>query len=85
MKPSNLWTIGVCLVVLGIAAHWFGWDALLWFPRSALEWLFWLPAMIADTVGGIIAAVEASPSTVGLVVLGIVLMIVAKLWMRPKG
>jgi hypothetical protein len=78
LKPSSLWTLGVCLVVLGIAAHWFGWDALLWFPRMALEWLVWAPAAIMD-------AIEDSPSTVGLIALGIVLMVVARIWMRPKG
>lgn len=78
MRPSSLWTLGVCLVVLGIAAHWFGWDAVLWFPREAIYWLTWAPAAIME-------AIEASPGTVGIIALGIVLMVVAKIWMRPKG
>ncbi|MDB5376076.1 MAG: hypothetical protein JWR00_522 [Rubritepida sp.] len=78
MRPSSLWTLGVCLVALGLAAHWFGWDALLWFPRAALAWVTWAPAAI-------IGAIEESPSTVGLIALGIVLMVVAKIWMRPTG
>jgi len=78
VRPSSLWTLGVCLVVLGFAAHWFGWDALLWFPRAVLDWLGWAPAAI-------MAAIEDSPSTVGLIALGLLLMVVAKIWMRPKG
>lgn len=78
MRPSGLWTLGVCLVVLGVAANWLGWDALLWFPREAFYWLSWAPVVIMD-------AVRDSPSTVGLIALGIVLMVVAKVWMRPKG
>lgn len=77
MKPSTLWTLGVCLIVLGIAAHWFGWDVLLWFPRSVLDWLAWGPAAILE-------AIQDSPSTVGLIALGLVLMGVAKLWMRGQ-
>lgn len=78
MKPSSLWTLGLCLVLLGVGAHWFGWDALLWFPRAVLDWLSWGPAAILD-------AIEEAPSTVGLIALGIVLMVVAKMWMRQKG
>jgi hypothetical protein len=78
LKPSSLWTWGVCLVVIGVAARWFGWDALLWFPRLALDWLAWAPAAI-------VAAIEDSPSTVGLIALGVLLMVVAKIRMRPKG
>lgn len=78
MKQSHVWTLGVSLVVLGVAAHWFGWDVLLWFPREVFYWLTWLPAMILD-------AIEASPSTVGIIALGILLMVAAKVWMRPKG
>lgn len=64
--------------MLGIAAHWFGWDALLWFPRSVLDWLSWGPAAILE-------AIEEQPGTLGLVALGVVLMVVAKLWMRKGG
>lgn len=78
LRPSSLWTIGLCLVVIGLAAHALGWDALLWFPRMALDWLTWAPAAIVE-------AIQDSPSTVGLIALGLLLMIVAKIWMRPRG
>jgi hypothetical protein len=32
-----LWSAGTMLVVLGLAAHLFGWDALLWVPAMVLE------------------------------------------------
>jgi hypothetical protein len=32
-----LWTIGTSLVLLGLAARWLGWDALLWLPQAALD------------------------------------------------
>jgi hypothetical protein len=32
-----LWFLGASLVVLGLAAHAFGWDALLWIPEAALS------------------------------------------------
>jgi hypothetical protein len=32
-----LWSVGAMLVVLGLAAHFFGWDALLWVPAMAIE------------------------------------------------
>ncbi len=32
-----LWTAGSVLVALGLAAHVFGWDALLWVPQAAAE------------------------------------------------
>ncbi|WP_421989056.1 hypothetical protein [Roseococcus sp.] len=78
LKPSTLWTIGVCLVVIGVAAHWFGWPALLWFPRSVLEGLEWAPAALLE-------AIAASPTTVGLIALGIVLMVAARIWTGRKG
>lgn len=43
-----------------------------------LEWLSWGPAAILD-------AIEGAPTTLGLIALGIVLMVAAKLWMRQKG
>lgn len=33
----SLWSLGTLLVMLGAAASVFGWDALLWVPRAALE------------------------------------------------
>jgi hypothetical protein len=32
-----LWAIGATLVALGLSAHVFGWDALLWVPASMVE------------------------------------------------
>jgi hypothetical protein len=32
-----LWTIGATLVALGLGAHAFGWDALLWVPAAIIE------------------------------------------------
>ncbi|MGG5808465.1 hypothetical protein [Falsiroseomonas sp. CW058] len=32
-----LWTTGVLLVTLGLAARAFGWDALLWLPEAAMR------------------------------------------------
>jgi hypothetical protein len=32
-----LWTIGAALVALGLGAHLFGWDALLWVPAAIIE------------------------------------------------
>jgi hypothetical protein len=49
------------LVALGLAAHVFGWDALLS-----------VPVAIADTV-------RSSPETYGIVALGVLLMVLARL------
>lgn len=32
-----LWTAGSILVALGLAAHVFGWDALLWVPEAVAD------------------------------------------------
>lgn len=32
-----LWSLGVLLVALGLAAQAFGWDTLLWLPMAALD------------------------------------------------
>ena len=37
MPARLLWSVGVLLVVLGLAAHYVGWDALLALPRAVLE------------------------------------------------
>ncbi len=34
-----LWTLGTLLVLVGVLAHLFGWDALLWIPEAALDML----------------------------------------------
>jgi hypothetical protein len=56
-----LWTAGAALVVLGLLAHVFGWDALLWIPAAALE------------------SVRGNPETYGIVALGVLLMVLARL------
>jgi hypothetical protein len=71
---GRLWSLGVFLVALGIAAYLVGWDALLWIPRLVLEWLAWVPAVVMN-------AVASSPVTFGIIVLGLLLMVVA----RAKG
>ena len=58
---SWLWTAGALLVALGLAAHLFGWDALLAVPVSVVE------------------TVRSSPETYGLVALGVLLMVLARL------
>ena len=62
-----LWTAGAVLVALGLAAHLFGWDALLAIPEA-----------VVDTV-------RESPETYGVVALGVLLMVLARLiggWRR---
>ncbi|GAA0601202.1 hypothetical protein GCM10009416_43850 [Craurococcus roseus] len=59
-----LWTAGTALVALGLAAHIFGWDALLWIPVAAVE------------------TVRENPETYGVVALGLLLMVLARLMGR---
>jgi hypothetical protein len=72
-----LWSLGVFLVALGIAAHVVGWDALLWIPRFAFDALLWIPAAVVD-------AVLSSPATFGLIALGFVLMVTASVIGRRR-
>lgn len=37
MPTRLLWSLGVLLVTLGVAARLLGWDALLWAPTAAVE------------------------------------------------
>ena len=62
-----LWSLGSLLVVLGLAAHFLGWDALLAIPLALLE------------------AVRADPETYGVVALGVLLMLLARLSGRRRG
>jgi nitrate reductase gamma subunit len=62
-----LWSLGTLLVALGLAAHLFGWDALLWIPSAAIE------------------AVRSEPETYGVVAIGLVLMVLARLIGRRRG
>jgi hypothetical protein len=74
---TRLWSLGVFLVAIGIAAHVVGWDTLLWAPRMLLESLLWVPAALVD-------AVTASPATTGIILLGVALMAVARLRGRRR-
>ena len=74
---TRLWSLGVFLVALGVAAHVVGWDTLLWAPRVILDSLIWVPAALLD-------AVTASPATTGVILLGIALMVVARLRGRRR-
>ncbi len=56
-----LWTAGAALVALGLAAHLFGWDALLSIPVAVLD------------------TVRSTPETYGIVALGVLLMVLARL------
>ena len=56
-----LWTAGAALVALGLAAHVFGWEALLWIPIAAVE------------------TGRENPETYGVVALGLLLMVLARL------
>ncbi len=73
----NLWTLGVLLVGLGIAALIVGWDALLWLPVQALDALWWVPATVAG-------AFHAAPVTFAVIGLGVVLLVVARV-LRQRG
>ena len=75
---SKLWSLGVLLVAVGVAAHVMGWDALLWLPRLAMDSLIWLPMAIVD-------AVRDAPGTFGVVALGVLLMVVARVMGHRKG
>ena len=68
---GRLWSLGVFLVAIGVAAHVVGWDALLFVPQVLLDSLAWLPMAAVD-------AVRASPGTWALVAAGVGLMVVAR-------
>jgi hypothetical protein len=59
--------IGAMLVLLGLAAHWFGWDALLWVPEAT------------------VAAIRRDPETYGVVAVGLLLMLLARVIGRRGG
>jgi hypothetical protein len=63
----SLWSLGALLVLLGLAAHLFGWDRLMEIPEA------------------IIAAIRSAPATYGLVALGVLLMLVARVIGRRRG
>jgi nitrate reductase gamma subunit len=77
MMSARLWSLGVFLVAIGIAAHVVGWDSLLWIPQFAYDSLAWIPAAAMD-------AVRSSPATVGVIALGVVLMVAARIIGRRR-
>jgi hypothetical protein len=74
---AKLWSLGVFLVALGVAAHAVGWDALLWLPMVAIDSLLWIPTVIVD-------AIRSAPAAMGVIALGVVLMVVARVVGRRK-
>jgi hypothetical protein len=75
--PARLWSLGVFLVALGIAAYIVGWDRLLWLPRAVFDSMAWVP-------GAIIDAVVMSPATFGVILLGVALMVFARMKGRRR-
>ena len=54
-----LWSLGTVLVVLGLAAHVFGWDALLWIPMAAVEAVRSDPETYGVVAAGVVLMVLA--------------------------
>ncbi|WP_376087164.1 hypothetical protein ACE7GA_13325 [Roseomonas sp. CCTCC AB2023176] len=75
---GRLWSLGVFLVALGVAAHVVGWDTLLWLPGVILDSLMWIPEAVVE-------AVRTAPATAGVIALGVVLMVAARLVSRRSG
>jgi hypothetical protein len=78
LMSARLWSAGVFLVAIGIAAHVVGWDALLWIPRVVMDALAWVPLAVMD-------AIHTSPLTAGVIALGVVLMVAARIIGRRRG
>jgi hypothetical protein len=55
-----LWSTGAALVMLGLAANVFGWDALLWIPAAVLEAVRTDPETYGLIALGIVLMVVAS-------------------------
>ena len=78
MSAKALWSLGILLVAVGVAAHAVGWDALLWFPRWVLDSLFWVPLALMD-------AIATAPLTFAVIALGVVLMVASRIIGRGRG
>lgn len=74
---ARLWSLGVLLVALGVAARAVGWDALLWMPMAVIHSLLWVPEAAID-------AIRTDPATFGVVALGVALMVVARVMGRRR-
>lgn len=75
---ARLWSLGILLVALGLAAREVGWDTLLWLPMATIRALLWIPAAAID-------AVRSDPATYGVVALGVALMVLARVIGRRGG
>ena len=71
MLSRRLQTLGVALLLLGLAAHTFGWDMLWWVPQTA-----------AEALHAFLAALSANPLTYGLIAAGLALIVLARLIRR---
>lgn len=71
MLSRRLQALGVMLLVLGLAAHTFGWDMLWWAPQAA-----------ANAARALLAALAADPLTYGLIIAGLALIVLARLMRR---
>ena len=54
-----LWSLGALLVMLGVAAHLLGWEALLWAPQALLEAVRDAPWTFGLVVAGLALMVVA--------------------------
>ncbi|HEY8612246.1 MAG TPA: hypothetical protein VIL69_13230 [Roseomonas sp.] len=77
MMSARLWSLGVLLVALGVAARVVGWDTLLWMPMAVIDSLLWMPRAAID-------AIRSDPATYGVVAVGVLLMVVARVMGRRK-
>ena len=55
----SLWSLGTMLVMLGVAASVFGWNAPLWIPRAALDAVQNNPGTYGVIAAGILLMVVA--------------------------
>jgi hypothetical protein len=60
MAARLLWAAGVALVALGLAAHFLGWDALLWLPEAAIEAVRAAPATYGLVAAGVVLMLLAA-------------------------
>jgi hypothetical protein len=71
MLARRLQMVGVVLLLVGLAAHAFGWDALMWVPQ-----------LLGDAVRAFVAAITWDPLTYGLIAAGLGLIVVARVLRR---
>lgn len=71
MLARRLQMVGVALLVVGLAAHVFGWG-----------WLLWLPELVVDAGVAFVESIRHEPLTYGLIAVGLVLIVAARLLRR---